>query len=577
MSIVTKLIFLICLKSFYVAADELKPAESEEAKSNHSKLEIDSIQINNKQSNQHEPEKRIFKTNLLNEYNFIDHEEIGEIETQLDYQYLKEYVIQNQFAMAQQWNDEFKNTVSKNNGINSDKYFETDPKEISCQVHMSNMGVNYSCMDSESIPVIDQLNNPPDDIDGCYFQTIFVVQKNSKKYFAKITDNSYDLEIGILSNYDETESDILYLFEYKIINGRFLGIYSYVNHYGTLRHHLDNDTLDDYEKFLIMLKLTSVAINFFEKFDGRNNLLSLDLLPSNVLMTQEKYLEIRLMSFIKNTESENRLMEIPEDNDDTLSMNKRSVCVFELGKIFFLILFKRYFTGISIENQPEIEQFEENGEFKNFEHVDKNMINLLKQMMMRDPIDRVSLEHVKFELRIHINNLRNPIHIFKSFTGNFFYLMKTEINYEYMEYEDRIRSLSMFENENGSSTEKVALESNLVFERTKAQHLRTEYVLFKGRASSCDFKKTLNQTNNLDSSGLIFFEYNENFIFDNLNENHDNHHHDDHGNHGLAFELKVIIVIMVTLISFIGVYFMMRGMKVQMFQKEDFTARLILS
>lgn len=483
---------------------------------------------------------------------------------------LHEIVERQKTLMMKQFLIKFSKIGLMHSKLTEEQYFRTPAKKLTCIEHITMMEVGYSCLDTKSIPPEDRLFVIPDDIKGAAHQTIFVVTKTNRKYFMKVLDEMYDLELAIMRKYFYFNQG-LELIEYKIVNSRFVGIYSYIEHSNTLNDWILNKDLTIFEQILILEKITSIASNFFQIFEPKNNLLKLNLLPSNILVTNESFFKLRLINFTRYLKTENDLVVIPESEDISTKLNQRSTIVYLLGKVFYYIIFKKYVKGISIADEPNIIEFKKNNFIKGYPDLNPKLIEMIHEMLNKSPIDRPSLEYIMEELHNFKLMQETPYYWFVQQFAEIRLMMEHEIRGEYIENEENIRKVARNNALIRKSQYSLLLNAKYKAEIRKSDHLRSQYISYIGRYEKCMLSSTTEQTNIIDSYGLIpFFDkgINDKDYFEVIHLPHA-------GDKRMEIELAVLIVILVIANFAVSLYFILKNMNIKIYMKKDFPAKLI--
>lgn len=219
-------------------------------------------------------------------------------------------------------------------------YLSKEPIQFTCVEHVKMLEIGFSCMDADSLDPEEVGIVEPDVVKGANFRTFFVVSKNNRKYFMKIMSNMYDLE-HFLEDKFYNDDIAQTLIEYKIVKGRFVGIYAYYGHENTLYHNIVNKQLSFLDKLLIMKKMATFASVFYEEVEPQNNILKLNFLSSNILITKEGYNTIRLINILRSSTSELGYLTVPEyyNWDESTVVNQKLSNVYVMSRAFYFILF----------------------------------------------------------------------------------------------------------------------------------------------------------------------------------------------------------------------------------------------
>ena len=473
--------------------------------------------------------------------------------------------------------------------------------KLKCIDHLKILRLGYTCIDSNSIRPEEREFLKPDDIKDNRFTSIFVVMRNFKKYFMIVLDSMYDLELGIYKHFEHNDIG-LELIEYKIVDSRFVGIYSYLPHSNTLRHHIRSGNMSYYEKLFVMKQLNEYAIEFFRKFEPRNNLMMLNLLAANVLVTEESFYKLRLIRMIRGSKAEQETAIAPEKMSIKNKINQRSTIVYLLGCTFYFIFFEEKSQNLPIDETPIMKEYNENLKLKNFPEVSTSIIELIRSMMNSNPIDRVSLEYSLSKIEEELQKALTIEYQFKLWKSQIKKEMEFEIRKEYVQHVEMKRKKYQMakikdQSKKDKNNDSAAINSKYENEIHKADSLRMRYLKWIGRAEQCDLESTEDQINILSDYGLIPINQNEIVSFASVSsdphyreeaeknahgdhgEDHGDGHGDDHHEdlHEMRTEFILLIAFLLLLIGIVSTYFYMKDKEIVMYLKEDFPAKLILT
>jgi hypothetical protein len=467
-----------------------------------------------------------------------------------------------------------------------EKYFKKNSMEISCIDHMKMLGLGFACLNSKSISPEEKNFIQADDIRGTISTPIFVVTKNKKKYFMVIIDELFDLELAIYQHFKDNNMSIE-LIEYKIINSRFVGIYSYFTHEDTLRSQVLHGKMTMYEKLYTMKELIKYAMEFFDMFDPRNDLLQLNLLPGNLLLTKESFYKFRLIRFIRGCSRDKKIIHIPEAMDLTNKLNQRSSIVYVLGATFYFILFKKFPAKGNIDNKKLMIDFRKNVGSGESSDIYSDLIELIRGMMNTSPVDRPSLEYANNKMTGLESKANTLYYDLEKEINSIIVKMENEIQDEYIQYEEFYRQKVKEANLDDPRKNSVMVKSRWRNEKEKSNVLRKEYLLYTGRAEKCGYGSTDNQINFLDDYGMFSMErkdiqsakdlYNPNESFNKQINMHKEEHEEHVDLHHIRIEFIFLIAFLLLLIMIVSSYFYLKNNDIVLYLKEDFHARLILS
>lgn len=478
---------------------------------------------------------------------------------------------------------------AENDEMTPEQYFNTPLDNLRCIDHIKMMELGFSCMDSESVDPDEIGRYTPIDILGQINSHMYVISKNGEKYLMKMMDELYDLEMQLQRIF--ADDDFIFWFvEYKIIKGRFVGIYTYRTLKNTVRYQIEQNNLSLFQKVFILEKIVSIASDFFIYVNSTNNLIQLNLTPSNTAILRTGYLNINLINFLVKKENRNSKLLPPEYFNSKIPVNQKASCVYMLGKIVFFYLYGRYidFEEI-IDQQPEVILLNE-AEFRTKEMaIELYLIQISKAMLSQNPIDRPSLEMVMSQIKKAKDLLQNPLISFKLALQEYMSEIKQEIVDEANENEDQkrhhAREKMLKSKQKKNDTEK---EKKFQLSLARMEERGQKFLEYQGMASDCKIQPTLRMVNYADTFGFVPAinsveegdDFDESDLLDSNWENTQaqaKRNYDDPENlTQLRYEFFIIMGLALFIILIIVAYFSLKGMEMKMYQKWEFPAKIIL-
>ena len=470
--------------------------------------------------------------------------------------------------------------------LTEQEYFSSPSKNFKCLDHVKMLEMAYSCMDSESMTPEDMGMFVPDDIEGATIQTIFVVSKNGKKSFMKILDKYYNLELKLVPTFAD-DYYALWLLEYKIVKGRYVGIYSYLPHYNTVKHHIMSKTLTLFQKVYILRRIALIASDFYSFVNPQNNLIQLNIWPSNILLTQEGFLSTRLINYVVTEEQSDVFSDFPEYLNKNSTVNQKTTTVYLIGKLIFFYLYGRHSTIPKMTDEPEIIELNKSENTDRETRVMKYLVQVTRGMVEENPIDRPSIELVLSQFENALDVLFNPWTTLDYLYSEYLFTISHEIKVELENHEDQVRIAARSKSLNKLKTKRSTVAKDEVYiEQVKALRAKNEeFFDYEGMVADCKIEPTHQITNYLESYGFIpalisMYEDNDVVAEDVLQEktngtrgatNEDTSNMDPRQ---MRFEFFILIGILSILVLMVIAYFFLKNLKVIVYEKEFFSAHL---
>ena len=254
----------------------------------------------------------------------------------------------------------------------------TDPMRYDCQDHIRHLSINYSCIDS--------------DPHGTRIKNLYLIEKNFEKYFLKIRDQITNYELALEKSL-KMKNIVINLLYHKVVNGRYVGIYKFSGHKGTLENAILKNNLTKFEKYNYMKRITSLVMDILKDRDPKSLSLDLNLTPGNILLLKMVSYKIKLIDPLASTQREKDAQHISDEVKNITYVNAKARNVFLLGKLFFFICFGHHPSKgeYSLEKMEILNNLEENTNRHDF---DIEIIKLIRVMLNASSVDRPSLNHV---------------------------------------------------------------------------------------------------------------------------------------------------------------------------------------
>lgn len=310
----------------------------------------------------------------------------------------------------------------------STKYFSTNLFKLDCTQHIKFLDLNYSCVDyAEEMFPKDSF--------------LFVVERNFQKYFMRVADFPIKYEV-LLEKALKIDGFVLNLLEHKTTKSRFVGIYKYEENYGTLDTFIETTNTDLYTRYSLMHTLAKMVSTIFENRDPKNPYLNMNLCPTNLLMLSGKFNSMKIIKVFPSTQKEIMKMIVPEKEFKVQYVDKRASHVYNLGKLFYFIIFRifptrtdstllNFLSDFKIEDFVSEEKPEEDlEEEKSRLDIHPQIIYLIRRMLNSSPVDRPSFPEileiimdVKSESDFFFDEIKERMH-------KLFRKMKSEVEVE---------------------------------------------------------------------------------------------------------------------------------------------------
>lgn len=487
------------------------------------------------------------------------------------------------------------------------KYFETPADELKCGDHVKMMELAYRCMDSKSQSENDLGIFQTEDIEGQGLEIIYVVSKNGNKFFMKVLDSLYDLELKLERKFVENEM-VPWLAEYKIVNNRFVGIYVYRNQRNTVRHNIVNGNFSLYEKVYLLEKIVGMASKFYNYTNPHNNLIQLDLTPGNTLLLESGYLNILFTNLLVVGKKRVFRMSAPEYSEEEVPINQKASCVYSIGHVIFFYLFGRRMDGEDLNSQQEVQSLMESQDASTERAVKLYLIESSRGMLHENPIDRPSIEMVLDQIKKARLLLETPFHQLERKMLEYKWVINTELIKEQKDIENLKKAkarIIVMKNKNLSKTKKkIGKEFNMTVKLHILKKKGQKFFDYEGKRKDCDIEPTKTLINNSDLFGM-FPSVKNSLISDKsfqkafeklgkypeeqemeLKEKLEKNLQDPENMSKditqskiikkLRFEFFVLLGISTFIICLIVSYFFLKGLEVKMYRKNEFQVNLIV-
>lgn len=232
------------------------------------------------------------------------------------------------------------NYLESRSNLNSFTYKEKPPHGLFCEDHVKYMYLDYSCIEKLNERFIRPVE-----------KNLFIVQSKNKKYFLRIQKDVKRYEISLEKSM-KINAMTLNLLEHKVYEGHFAGIYRYEENQGVLDFSIKTNKLSYFDKLNYMLRI-SKGISMVLKYRNKQNMaLKLNIHPQNILLTNGHKYAYHLISALPTTEIKEESLETLEDEtrenfpNDLIIIDRitniESETIYNLGKLFYFMLFKVY-------------------------------------------------------------------------------------------------------------------------------------------------------------------------------------------------------------------------------------------
>lgn len=472
----------------------------------------------------------------------------------------------------------------KEDEITEKEYFSSSSQNFKCVDHLKMLEIGYSCMDTASMSPEDIGTYTPQDVLGTPLQAIHIVSRNGRKYFMKVLDTLYNVELSLLPLF-AADRYSLWLVEYKIIKSRYVGIYSFIENSNTVYYNLINDKLSMLDKVVYLERLAALASDFYHYVNPQNGQIQLNLLPSNTLLTKEGFLSLRLINYNMQFKTQEELVNKPEPHvGPKFPTNQKSRCVYQFGRIIFYYIFGDLPLSSNIDNEPKVIELKENLSDNEETRVKRFMVQVIKPMLSSNPIDRPSLELVGSQIQKAIDVLMNPVTWLIMAWKEYRVMIEQEIKNEIDQREDETRLAAREAAVANKDKKKNAANKDhaygVMYEYLQKRN--KEYMDYIGEREDSTLKRTSRMVNYLDSfnfvpalsSFMVVDETPEDVL--------------EGGNTPVVvmtqseedttikYEFFLILGICLFLIFVVVAYFFLKNLKMKMYSKHDFKASLVL-
>ena len=276
---------------------------------------------------------------------------------------------------------------------------------MKCQDIVKHMNLNYRCVESQKAR--NQIKN------------MFLVEKNFQYYFLKVRFdmNLYELALEKSLKKQKLIVPILY---HKIIDKRFVGIYSFQPNLGTLEDLVVNNQLSLFDKYSYMRSITYITLLAMKDRNPIASVMTLNLIPNNILVLKNQPHGLRFINATPIDKSEEYYFEHNTYYEKNSNKDARTLNILFLGRIFHFICFGKE-VATDLEDWDIIKELDKFFKFENEQKIDQKIVYLIRIMLNENPIDRPSFEIV-FEV------LQDVLDSFDFF----FERKKDQLNYLYL-------------------------------------------------------------------------------------------------------------------------------------------------
>ena len=266
-----------------------------------------------------------------------------------------------------------------------DEYLFKSLGNLTCQDHVDFFDLPYKCiMDTKLMKNLNQYLK----------RSFFVIKANDQKYFLRIYDFVSRYELALMGSLKSSDV-VLNLLEHKIKSQRFAGIYRYERNHGILYGKIrDTENFGLYDRYRISLEIARKVEQVFKYRDTKNQALTLNISPGNILMTKTSQYSFKLLSVFPKFNGEMIFNKGPENNIREKVLDKRAEMVYILGKIMYKLLIDIDDMFNSVEEiQNSLKHIRENPEQAQLP-IDLEVLDLIRYMVNQSPVDRPYMEQV---------------------------------------------------------------------------------------------------------------------------------------------------------------------------------------
>ena len=296
-------------------------------------------------------------------------------------------------------------------------YLKTHLIQASCEDHIKYMNMKYTCLEDSKQEMFDL---------STY---MFIVEYNFNKFYMRVQDGILRYDLAIYKTL-KRNGLVLNLLEHKVIQMRFIGIYRYEENDGLLDNKILSEDVPQYDKYSYMLSTFKLLKNALRDRDPKNSKLSLNLLPSNFLLTKSDPHSVKLICPMAHGFRDIVNSTVPEDLEKKSRklIDQKTYHIFLLGKLYYFMCFRDIPIKINHQKRMFLKQYSEEDAL--VYNIQPEIIALIRIMMNESPVDRPSFDKIEKTL-ISVIFQRQFMHLrFWYWLGSTFDSMNLEVKME---------------------------------------------------------------------------------------------------------------------------------------------------
>ena len=308
----------------------------------------------------------------------------------------------------------------KSKAMTEETYFQTHLTQLSCEEHIKFMNLDYRCVKESKLYFPRDMN-------------LFLVMGNLTKYYMRLDDHPSKYSLYIQKSMKVTRS-VLELVSHKIVKGRFVGIYRYENSNASLDYYIKTGRLKPFQLLSYMISLVKKIIYIFYARDNKNPYFKLNVLPTNLMIREDANYTIKMVRVLVSNQREIISNLTPEQQVEFHFIDNKKEVIYNLGKLFFYMIFRVFHTTINQEHLKFLDLFiEKIGQQEEESAVDVELVVLIRQMLNNYPVDRMTLEDLLQDLEGIRGKAKYQFLLLKDKVYMMYDACKREINKEMLE------------------------------------------------------------------------------------------------------------------------------------------------
>jgi hypothetical protein len=225
-----------------------------------------------------------------------------------------------------------------------------------------------------------------------------VVENNFQEYFMKIRRNVSIYELGLQKSL-RSHNVVLKILEHKVIDKTFVGIYRFEKNNGTLKDAVFSGKLSQYDKYSYMLRIAILLKKIHYDRDPKNEKLELDMSPSNFILLNKKPYSVEFIDLLKSEyeeyaeefNEENLLKEQSYNVSTDSFVDAKAKNIFSMGLLFYFICFEEILDSPNDFDQENLRTLNQRPGNIHKSFFNEKFINLIREMLNFNPIDRPKL------------------------------------------------------------------------------------------------------------------------------------------------------------------------------------------